>query len=209
MIAIVDYKMCNVGSVRNMLKRVGAKSIITSDIKEIENAEKIILPGVGSFDNGMKRLADLGLIETLHKVVLEDKKPVLGICLGMQLITEKSEEGVLPGLGWIKAKTIKFELDNNYRVPHMGWNFIKKEKESVLVEDLLPESKYYFVHSYHVVCDFQTDVLLSCNYGYSFAAAFSQDNIFGVQFHPEKSHKYGMRILKNFAGIKANAQVPV
>ncbi len=202
MITIVDYGMGNVGSIKNMLKKVGYSSIITSQISEIKNATKLILPGVGSFDNSVKQLSDLNLIETLTEKVLDEKIPVMGICLGMQLMTKNSEEGTLGGLGWINAKTIKFKFkqDSSLKVPHMGWNIVKIEKESKIFQGMYDhENRFYFVHSYHVVCDNPEDVLTSTFYDYNFTSAFEKDNIIGVQFHPEKSHKFGMQILKNFA----------
>ncbi len=202
MITIIDYGIGNAGSIKNMLKRAGHSSIITSQVSEIKNAEKLILPGVGSFDNGIKHLTDLNLIEALNEKVLNEKTPVMGICLGMQLITKNSEEGKLKGLGWIDAKTIKFKFnpDSLLKIPHMEWNLVKIEKKSKLFQDMYDkENRFYFVHSYHAVCNNQEDVLTSTFHGHNFTSGFERDNIIGVQFHPEKSHKFGMHLLKNFA----------
>jgi glutamine amidotransferase len=204
MITIINYKMGNLESVLNMLKKVGVKGKITSDADEIMEAEKLILPGVGAFDAGMACLGELGLIEVLNKKVLEQKTPVLGICLGMQLFTKKSEEGSMAGLGWIDAVTQKFSFrggEKKLKVPHMGWNTITQKKPSRLLDDSGGETRFYFVHSYHLVCAKESDILAATNYGYDFVSAVESENVFGVQFHPEKSHKFGMRILRNFAGL--------
>ena len=199
MILIVNYGLGNIGSIQNMLKKVGIKSIISSNVEDIYSAKKIILPGVGAFDNGISNLNKLGLIDALETKVIKDKIPILGICLGMQLFTEKSEEGILPGLGWIKAETIKF-LNNNsdIKIPHMGWNTIKIEKESYIFKGMFDNPRFYFVHSYHVRCQEDKDIIATTNHGIDFVSVFEKDNILGIQFHPEKSHKFGMKILKNF-----------
>lgn len=201
MITIIDYGIGNIGSIKNMLKKVGEKSIISSDIEEINVAEKLILPGVGAFDFGMEQLKNFDLINILNKKVLVDKIPILGICLGMQLFSKQSEEGLKPGLGWIEGITKKFSFDNhqNLAIPHMGWNTIKIKKESKLLSDLPKDSRFYFVHSYHLDCKDSSDQLCSSEYGFEFTSAIEKGNILGVQFHPEKSHKFGMQILKNFA----------
>lgn len=204
-IIIIDYGMGNVGSIANMIKKVGGTSIITSSIQDINNAEKIILPGVGAFDNGMKNIVNSGLIEVLNKKVLEDKIPILGICLGMQLMTLSSDEGVEKGLGWVKATTNKFDftkITEKLRIPHMGWNTVTQQKNHPLIQNMeLENSRFYFVHSYFVTCNLQQDVLLTCHYGLEFVAAFQKENIMGVQFHPEKSHKFGMQLMRNFLSI--------
>ena len=201
MITIIDYGLGNLGSIKNMLKKVGAESEITTDLDKISNASKLILPGVGSFDNGMINLEEMGLLTILNKKILEDKTPILGICLGMQLFTNKSEEGVKKGLGWIDAKTTKFNTslaEKKHTIPHMGWEFMEQCKGSKLLEGMYDESKYYFVHSYYVTCNDSNDILLKTNYIHDFVSAFERDNIIGVQFHPEKSHKFGMKLFKNF-----------
>lgn len=201
MITIIDYGLGNLGSIKNMLKKIGAESEITSDIGKIRAAKKLILPGVGAFDNGMQNLDDLGLIEILNQKVKVEKTPILGICLGMQLFTNKSEEGNKSGLGWINAETIKFNTDSEtkkFTIPHMGWEYISQIKSSKLLEGMYEEPKFYFVHSYHVVCKDEEDVLLRTDYILNFDSAFEKENIIGVQFHPEKSHKFGMKLFKNF-----------
>lgn len=197
MITIIDYGMGNLGSIANMIKKVGHKSIITSDIEEIKKARKLILPGVGAFDNGMKHLKDSGLIEVLNKKVLIEKTPILGICLGMQLMTNSSEEGKLAGLGWIDAQAKKFVSDE-LKIPHMGWNIVKHKKTSKLFDENGTEKRFYFVHSYCVSCNNKDDILTTTPYGHDFISSFEKENIIGVQFHPEKSHKFGMNLIRNF-----------
>ena len=203
MITIINYGMGNLGSVQNMLKRIGVKSIITSDINEIEKAEKILLPGVGAFDAAISKIDELNLRPILTYMAKEKKVPFLGICLGMQLLTESSEEGVLKGLNFVPAKTIKFKFpeNSNLKIPHMGWNLVTKKTESVLTKNFTDEFRFYFVHSYHVKCDNPINSILTTNYGYEFDSAIQNENVFGAQFHPEKSHKYGMQLLSNFANI--------
>ena len=204
MITIVDYGTGNLASIANMLKKISSGAVITSDAQEIARATKLILPGVGAFDTGMRNLTDLGLIEVLNRKVREERVPVLGICLGLQLFVSASEEGERPGLGWIDGTVLKFkpELSNgNLKVPHMSWNHIDVVKESKLFADMHPDPRFYFVHSYHVQLDCNEDMLATTTYGYSFASAVEKENIAGVQFHPEKSHKFGMKLLKNFAEL--------
>lgn len=204
MIAIIDYGCGNLGSIQNMLKKLGAESIITSDAKQIIIANKLILPGVGAFDTGIKNLHEKGIWDILNEKVLEQKIPILGICLGMQLMTKNSEEGKFNGLGWIDAFTLRFNFKNDYdkkKIPNMGWNFIEIKKPSKLFEDMYENPKFYFVHSYHVTCNKHQDVLATANYSYTFDCAFEHKNIYGVQFHPEKSHKYGMKLLQNFINL--------
>ncbi|MFT5706104.1 MAG: glutamine amidotransferase [Oceanospirillaceae bacterium] len=207
MISIIDCGMGNLGSVKNMLKHIGVQSEIISTSLEVEQAEKIILPGVGNWDNGVKKLNESGLLEALNKKVLIDKVPVLGICLGMQLLLESSEEGSLPGIGWISGKVKKFEFSpsqqaqNKLRIPHMGWNIVNAKKSTELTGFDGDETRFYFVHSYHAVVDNPQDVLMTCHYGYEFACAIHHENIWGVQFHPEKSHRFGMALMKKFAEL--------
>lgn len=201
MIVIVDYGMGNLGSIVNMFKRIGVDSFISGNIDDIESADKILLPGVGSFDKAMERIENLGLKTVLNRQALILKKPVLGICLGMQLLTLGSEEGSLPGFGWIDAKTYRFPQISGLRIPHMGWNNVKETTPSKLTKDLNKESRFYFVHSYHVIVDNPENSILKSTYGISFDAAIQKDNIYGAQFHPEKSHKFGMQLLTNFASI--------
>lgn len=200
MIAIVNYGLGNLESIKNMLKKVGYDATITSDADDIRNADKLILPGVGAFDSGMENLSKMGLAGVLNEKVIEKKTSVLGICLGMQLMTKKSEEGKLSGLGWIEAETFRFKFENRpeIKIPHIGWNNVHMTKQASLFKDMHEEARFYFVHSYHVKCRDEKDVLGKTLYGYDFVSSFQKDNIFGVQFHPEKSHKYGMKLLKNF-----------
>ena len=202
-ITIVDYGMGNIGSISNMIKKAGGTSQTTSDVNIIQAATKLLLPGVGAFDAGVESLKKSKLIDVLNKKVLIDKTPVLGICLGMQLMTNKSEEGTLKGLSWIDAETIKFEsTDIQFRIPHMGWNQVSKLKNHDILENVdVNEARYYFVHSYYVKCHNSDDALLKCDYISDFDAAYQKENIFGFQFHPEKSHKYGMQIIKNFISL--------
>lgn len=202
MITIIDLGIGNTGAVKNMLKKVGHQCVITSDHQAISDASKLILPGVGTFDVGMSRLEQLDLIELLTRKVIEEKIPVLGICLGMQLLSRSSEEGTKPGLSWIEADVIRFNWDNTdikLKIPHMGWTELQLKKESKLFETTDVLQRFYFVHSYHVKCDRLEDVLGESVYGIPFTAAIEKENIFGVQFHPEKSHKYGMSLLRRFA----------
>jgi imidazole glycerol-phosphate synthase subunit HisH len=205
MIVIINYGMGNLGSVLNMFKKIGVHDVqISSELAEIEKADKLILPGVGAFDSGMKNLAERGLIDLLNHKVLLQKTPVLGLCLGMQLFSNCSEEGRLPGLGWIEAETIRFKNEGGketIKIPHMGWNTIKIEKPHPLFADLGEQPRFYFVHSYYVKCRSFADVFSMTNYSIDFASVVVKNNIMGVQFHPEKSHRFGMQLLKNFAGI--------
>ncbi|MBS0366250.1 MAG: imidazole glycerol phosphate synthase subunit HisH [Proteobacteria bacterium] len=200
MITIVDYNMGNSGSIRNMLKKLGFDSQITSDPRRVAAAGKLILPGVGAFDAGMENLERGGLIPVLNERVLAARIPVLGICLGMHLMSRSSAEGERQGLGWIDAEAVRFHPGGNaLKVPHMGWNGVTAMRSETLVQDLPVDSRFYFVHSYFIRCRREADVLLTTSYGGVFHSAFQCDNVWGVQFHPEKSHKFGMRLLKNFA----------
>jgi imidazole glycerol-phosphate synthase subunit HisH len=201
MITIVDYDMGNPGSIKNMLERSGSEATISSKPSDVLDATKLILPGVGKFDAAMRNLQALGLVAPLHEKVIEQKTPILGICLGMQLFTHGSEEGSLPGFGWIDADTIKFSFDTSdaNRVPHMGWNVIGVEQPSAILDEQFNDSRFYFVHSFHVRCRRSENVLASTDYGIRFHSAIIQENILGTQFHPEKSHKHGLRLMRNFA----------
>lgn len=204
MITIVDYGMGNLGSVANMFKKVGAQSEVTSDLAKIAKAKKILLPGVGAFDTAMNKINEGHFREVLDRKALEEKVPVLGICLGMQLLTRSSEEGTAKGLGWIDADTKRFSFENNQnlKVPHMGWNRVYEVNPSPLTKDLDGESRFYFVHSYYVQTDHEANVLMKTRYGLDFDSVITNgQNIFGAQFHPEKSHRYGMQLFKNFANL--------
>jgi len=199
MIAILDYGLGNLGSISNMLKIIGEKSKITNDKIIIENADGIILPGVGAFDAGMSKLNETGLSEII-KDEAKKGKLILGICLGMQLLGRKSEEGLLDGLSLIPFECKKFSFnDNTLKIPHMGWDVVSFKKKNAILEGFESQQRYYFVHSYHAVCDREENVLMTCDYGYEFVAAVVKENVMGVQFHPEKSHDFGMAFLKNFA----------
>lgn len=204
MITIIDYNAGNIKSIQNMLKRVGAKSCISSSVEEIEQAEKLILPGVGHYDYGMNNLKQSGLIDILNKKVLVDKTPLLGICLGAQLLGNYSEEGIEKGLSWLDMDVVKFDkskLGANMKIPHMGWSELTIKKTSNLFNNISDEQRFYFVHSYHMLPHNTEDILTTTNYGYEFVSSVQKDNIFGVQFHPEKSHKYGMKLLDNFSKL--------
>jgi imidazole glycerol-phosphate synthase subunit HisH len=199
MIGIVDYGMSNVGSLINMIERLGGITTIITGPEDLKNADRLILPGVGSFDKGITRLRECNLWESLNYKVLVEKTPILCICLGMQLITKGSEEGVLDGLGWIDGECLRFSFDDKaIKIPHMGWNSVEFKKDSIL-KSFIPENpRFYFVHSYYVKCNQQSDVLSITHYDLDFISMIEKDNIYATQFHPEKSHKYGMGLIKSF-----------
>jgi imidazole glycerol-phosphate synthase subunit HisH len=202
MIAIINYEMGNPASIHNMFKKIGVDSVITSRAEEILSAEKLVLPGVGAFDKAMLNLHRLELIGPMNRKVLEQKTPILGICLGMQLFSRCSEEGSSPGLGWIEAETIKFRFDSEHsslRLPHMGWSMLAIRRPGILFRNMYEDARFYFVHSYHVCCRSDDDVLATTWYGMDFHSAIQRDNIMGTQFHPEKSHKFGLKLLEQFA----------
>jgi len=202
MIAIVDYGLGNLGSIANMLKKVGAEAVVSSEPAVLASADKLILPGVGAFDHGMKNLMDRNLIPLLNDKVLQGRTPLLGLCLGMQLLTRCSEEGHLPGLGWVDAETVRFKFDETQtrlKIPHMGWNTLKMCQPHPLMAGMADEPQFYFVHSYYVRCMCADSVLAKTNHGCDFVSAVVQDNVMGVQFHPEKSHSFGMQLFRNFA----------
>jgi glutamine amidotransferase len=188
-----------------MLKKAGAEDVRISDNPDdIAAADKLLLPGVGHFDYGMNKLHESGLVPFLEKRVLHDKIPILGICLGAQLMTKRSDEGANPGLGWVEGETIKFDgacMPESYKIPHMGWNYVTPQKKLALFDHLPEASRFYFVHSYHLKMNNPADEWLSAHYGYDFCAAYQKENIFACQFHPEKSHKFGLQLLKNFVSL--------
>ena len=202
MIGIVNYGMGNTGSILNMLNKIGVDATITNKKQVLEQVDKIILPGVGTFDQGMYQLQELDLVEILQYLATTKQIPFLGICLGMQLLGRKSEEGNLPmeGLRLIPFDNVKFDfsLNRNLKIPHMGWDVVNFTQSDPLLAGIESKQRYYFVHSYHAVCDNYEDVLMTCDYGYEFAASVKKENIYGVQFHPEKSHKFGLKLLENF-----------
>lgn len=197
MIAIVDYEMGNLRSVQKAINRLGHNCIISREEKILNDAEKIILPGVGNFKVGMENLKKFGLIDLLNNLVITKKIPVLGICLGMQLMTSYSEEGECQGLNWVRAKTLRFAIDG-FKVPHIGWNSIDIRKNQSLFSEISSLDEFYFVHSYYVKCEISSDILFTSNYGIIFDSGFLIDNIIGVQFHPEKSHNSGLKVLNAF-----------
>ena len=201
MIVIVDYNIGNLNAIANMLKKIGSEGIISSDPRVVASAGKLILGGVGSFDSAMRNIHELQLHDIIDRKVREDGIPLLGICLGMQLMTQGSEEGEYEGFGWINAKTklFSFNGDNEeLKIPHMGWNEISIRKNLPIFDGLEVRSRFYFVHSYHVVCANEKEVLANCHYGYDFAAVIGNNKIIGTQFHPEKSHKFGLKLMENF-----------
>jgi glutamine amidotransferase len=200
LVIIVDYGMGNMQSIRKQLTRLGVESIVTSDPSEILRANKIILPGVGHFGKAMDNLTNLGLVEVLSETVLHDKTPVLGICLGMQLMAKFSEEGGVDGLGWIDGVVTKFRIKDTlrYKVPCMGWNTISKKKDSKLLSGIDKDSEYYFMHGFHLIAQNIDDILAETIYNYCYTSAVERENIYGVQFHPEKSHDSGFKLIQNF-----------
>jgi len=203
MVTIINYGLGNIGSILNLFKKIEIKAIETSDPEIILKAEKLLLPGVGAFDAGMNNLNNSGMLEAINTKVINQKIPILGVCLGMQMLCKSSEEGKEKGLGWIDADVLKFNFSESLslKVPHMGWNFVYSKKEHSLIKNLPLNPRYYFVHSYYVKCANEENVLLTSNYGFDFTCALAHDNIMGVQFHPEKSHKYGFQLLKNFSKL--------
>lgn len=206
MITIIDYGLGNIKSISNMLKYLNVESCVATSADDIVRAEKLILPGVGSFDAGMRGLHATGYIDAINYKVMEQKTPILGICLGMQLFCKSSTEGEKPGLGWIDARSVKFFSDTpneqKIRVPHMGWNEVKVVRESFLTGLYRNPLKFYFVHSYHLVCEDVSSSIGVANYGYDFTCAVQKGSIYGVQFHPEKSHRYGLALLERFNALK-------
>ena len=200
-LVVVDAGIGNLGAIPNMLKRIGASATITNDRDEIATADRLILPGVGAFDPAMQTLNDLGIVDALTQKALVERVPVLGVCLGMQLLFAGSEEGELPGLGWIPGKVVKFRLngeDPTLRIPHMGWNWVERANDGALFAGFDETPRFYFAHSYHVEAADEADVVGWTDYGYRFAASVQHENIGGIQFHPEKSHRFGLRVFENF-----------
>jgi glutamine amidotransferase len=200
MIVIVDYGMGNLRSIQYKLGKQGVDTLVSSDAIAVERADKLILPGVGAFASGMKNLERLGLLSVLNKKVMEKKSPILGICLGMQLLAKCSEEGNAEGLGWIdaQAKRFNFGIDSGLRVPHVGWNTLDIKKDSLLLSGIAEGQRFYFTHSYYVDCADLSDVVAVTEYGIQITSVLQRDNIFGTQFHPEKSHRRGIDLILNF-----------
>lgn len=203
MIVIVHYVMGTLGSVLMSLKRILTDAKLRTCADDIFNADKLILPGVGHFSNGMKKISDMGYIEVLNEKVLNQKIPILGICLGMQLFAKFSEEGNVEGLSWLDAEVVRFKIEDRikYKVPHMGWNSVEINKKNQLMNNVPESELFYFVHSYHLVCNSVEDILTTTNYSYNFTSSVQKNNIYGTQFHPEKSHDWGLQIIKNFVAV--------
>lgn len=199
-IAIIDYGMGNIHSVKRKTIRLGVDCILTNDADEIRTAEKIIMPGVGHFARAMDSMRNLGLINVLNEEVLQKGKPILGICLGMQLLAKHSAEGDCNGLGWLDANIVRFNISDTfrYKVPHTGWNNVNIMRQSLLMKDIPNGSEFYFVHAYHMITEQKEIILNTTNYEYDFVSAVQSDNIYGVQYHPEKSHDVGAKLIKNF-----------
>lgn len=195
---IVDYGVGNLASIANMARKAGADCTISGDPHVLATATKLILPGVGAFDRAVQQLEERGLIPVLTERAIARHVPTLGLCLGMQLFGRGSEEGARPGLGWIAADSRRFKPTASLKVPHMGWNFIEPARPAALLERLPPEPRFYFVHSYHLHCDDSADVMCWTTYGYKFASGIHHGNLWGTQFHPEKSHSFGLALLRNF-----------
>lgn len=202
-IVIIDYGMGNLRSVQKKIESLKVDVETTADLTKIANAQKLVLPGVGNFANGVKKLKESGIWEVLINKVHIQKTPILGICLGMQLMAKRSEEGNAHGFGWFDAEVVKFTISNKlkYKVPHIGWNSVIIEKENPLIKNISNGKMFYFVHSFHFKCSNKEDVLSTSEYEYEFTSAIQKDNIFGVQFHPEKSHDIGKIVFKNFIDL--------
>jgi imidazole glycerol-phosphate synthase subunit HisH len=202
-IVIVDFGSGNLHSVQRTFSKLGVNAVVSRDSKLISKADKLLLPGVGQFSFGMTSLQSLGIVDVLNETALIKKKPILGICLGMQMMTQKSEEGNVDGLGWFDAETVKFTITDSlrYKIPHVGWNNLLVKKTDSVLYNRTPEDYYYFVHSYHVRCNDNSDILALTEYGYPFVSAIQKENITGVQFHPEKSYEAGEKIFSNFIQI--------
>jgi glutamine amidotransferase len=203
MIVVLDYGLGNIRSILNMFHRIAVKATASSSPDDLLAASGLVLPGVGAFDAGVRMLTDSGLREPLEQAVTKSGVPLLGICLGMQLLAEGSEEGSSQGLGWVDARCRRFDAAAGRPVPHMGWNDVTAVRDNRILAMGLDEQRFYFLHSYHLVCENPEDVLAVTQYGESFPSIVGRGNIFGVQFHPEKSHRFGMRLLERFSTIVA------
>ncbi|MDR2221540.1 MAG: imidazole glycerol phosphate synthase subunit HisH [Flavobacteriaceae bacterium] len=206
MIGIINYGVGNISAFINIYKQLNIPIKIVSTANELDDVSKIILPGVGHFDYAMTRFQDSGMVERVNQMVLQDKIPVVGICVGMQMMAKRSDEGKLAGLGWIDAEVKKFDSNlvignTQLPLPHMGWNDIEKKGNSLILNELDYNSRFYFLHSYYFVCNNPNDIIAETNYGSTYTSAANHDNVYGIQFHPEKSHKYGIQLLKNFAEL--------
>jgi len=203
LISVVDYGVANLASMLNMLRKVGVDAERVGTPEDLESATKIVLPGIGAFDQGIATLEERGLLDPLRRKVRDEGVPILGVCLGMQMLGQGSEEGHAAGLGLIDATCRRFRPPEGaaLKVPHMGWNTVLPRRSSPLLDGLDEQSRFYFVHSYHVVCREPADELACSRYGNAFTSIVAHGNIYGVQFHPEKSHRFGMALLRNFANL--------
>lgn len=204
MISLINYGSGNIHAIANTYKRLNIPYKITCDKAELKNAQKLILPGVGDFDETMMLLNDLGIKDVLDELVMVKKVPILGVCVGMQILGESSEEGKSAGFGWIKGKVKKIdvnELSTKPYLPHMGWNTVEPIKNSILFDNIIFENGFYFLHSYYFDCEYDADILATTKYGVEFASAIHHENVYGFQFHPEKSHQNGIELFRNFARL--------
>lgn len=204
MITIVNYGLGNIKAIQNVYSKLSIPVRVVSDIKEFGDIEKLILPGVGAFDYAMGKLKSSGMYEKINELVVEKEIPVIGICVGMQMMTKSSDEGVLPGLGWVDATVKKFDstkMNGKIQLPHMGWNDVESTTENPLFDGLHKDAKFYFLHSYYIDCNIGKQIIATSNYADNFVCAFNFKNIYGVQFHPEKSHHFGVKLLENFAKL--------
>ena len=204
MIALIDYGVGNIRAFTNIYKKLDIPVKIAQNVADLNDASKLILPGVGAFDHAMEQLQQSGMRQRLDELVIQNKVPVIGICVGMQMLAHSSDEGKLPGLGWIDGTVKKFDgtkIHYSTHLPHMGWNDIKPVKENKILKGLEKDAKFYFLHSYYFHCNHREDAIASTDYGIEFSCAVNKENIYGVQFHPEKSHQYGIRLLENFANL--------
>ena len=205
MITIIDYGLGNVLAFVNMYKRLNIPVSIAKSTEDLTDSDKLILPGVGSFDHAMQKLDRSGMRQAIEKLVLQRGLPILGICVGMQMLARSSDEGILPGLGWIDGIVRKFDSSDtpygNTYLPHMGWNDVKPLSGQTLFKDMMQDARFYFLHSYYFECQDQSAILAMTNYGSQFSSSVNHNNVYGVQFHPEKSHRFGCQLLKNFAEL--------
>lgn len=202
-VVVINSGVGNLGAIPNMLARLGATARVTLDPVEIESADRIVLPGVGSFDAAVRNLTASGVLEVLRYRVIERGTPLLGVCLGMELLADRSEEGSLNGFGWIPGDVVRFRfdhLDPAPRIPQMGWNIVQSTRDAPLLRDLGDGPRFYFAHSFHFRAADPSHVIGVTDYGGTFASAVQRDNVVGVQFHPEKSHRFGLAIFRNFLG---------
>ena len=204
MISIIDYGVGNVKAFLNIYKKLGHTSQLATKEEHLDGATKLILPGVGHFDYAMKKFKDSGLYQKANALVLEEKLPVVGICVGMQMMARRSEEGIEPGLGWIQSDVVRFDVTKikvKPHLPHMGWNDVQVKHPNPLLSSFPVESKFYFLHSYYMVCDYQEDIVATADYGIEFSCIVNHQNVYGVQCHPDKSHSFGIQLLDNFAKL--------